>query len=405
MSKVLFGIAPLVAAFVVIGCSDAGEDDGGGSGGQAATTSTTGSPASTSGNGPSSTSSTGGTGSSSSTGGGVGCLAPAEHPEFTLPTGELCVKQRLTAAGLNLAPYGVVPTWGAHDGLLTFTGMVSGGLVTAARIEKWSMGAGGAITAETHDVTLNGIPMGAFMSQAIASGTADQYAVAWSGGDFANEGGLILLSQTAQLMSFDTTGVTGLAGRTIGQKGFFAYTGLSVVAGPHINQNASYTFDATGGTVANAAQLEAWGAASGPTTFDADGNLIAVAVDFIAGDQEVRAFRATATGVAGPGVPLATIPGYGDALAALRPRDALPGIVAFQANDANDPNQKHLDVVGQRYTDDGTVLAAQGTTNTLVDIVAEDVNVTLTGDTHDQIWLGISDGASGAVFFVLGRPD
>jgi hypothetical protein len=206
---------------------------------------------------------------------------------------------------------------------------------------------------------------------------------------------------TAQLAA----GMYGMAAS--GERLFF--TALSQVGGPTNNNPALYAGDAQatceGSGFDSAGAVDAWGLSTGPVAVDENGSLFAILTDFNEGTQEIRAFEAADVAPGAPattGTPIATLDGYGDALAAIAPEGAAPGLLVVQPNDATDGS--HGEVLAIEVTlDAGTFTGAAPVT--LLDLTEDDDNVTLMTDVDGRLWVGLDAkrerGQPVSTFFVL----
>lgn len=399
------GWAAMALVMVTAGCSD--DDETNGTGNPGSSSSSTGAAGPGGAGGSGATGAEGGAGGSGATGGGdvggggsgggTACL-PATDTDayFTVASQVLCAVARYDAPALTVASYGVTPSWGAHDGLLTYASSPTG-----ITLQRWAVnGTGLTSTDESLEVT---IPANAFWGpQAVdftgASGAVT--AVAWSGAMFTEDGAMVLVSAGA-LESTETIGVLGLASR--GDR--LLWTGLAPAGGTTAADNALYAGVEDELTLVDDGTIDVWGGASGPIAVDALGHTVAIMTDFGTSSQELRAYAAANTTVGGgevDGVPLATLDGFGDALAAMAPTDTAPGIVAFQPNDGVGV---HQDVVAIGYEIAGGVIAPVGQPSPMLELTTADDNVTLVTDGAGRLWVGIAnaEGGDGSVFFVLDR--
>jgi hypothetical protein len=390
-----------VIGSLLLGCGDdAGSGGsgaaatGGGGEGSGASGSTGGSGAGGSGTGAAGAEGGGGAG------GAAGCLELDGAP-ITIAAADLCVVASYQAPGLELLSYGTTPTWGRHGGPLTFVGDGIG--ISRSR---WSL-QDGALAAETLDLAVADLPADAFWGAQLNDLTVDNLDIsvaAWSGQDFFNVGELVLANEAGngQTNGTLTTGAFGLA--VIGRR--VLYTGLSAANGKANAVAGLYAadVDATGLEFESSELIDAFGLATGPVAVDSAGNAFAVMTDYDTGTQELRGYPAPAIapGQSGAtlGTTLATLEGYGDAMAVVGAEADLPGLVAFQPNAASG---EHLDVVLQRFTADGTTVAASGEPATLLTLTTPDTNVTLMTDEQNRLWVGLSENGT-ATFYVLDRP-
>ena len=183
------------------------------------------------------------------------------------------------------------------------------------------------------------------------------------------------------------------------------HTGLSAANGKPNAIAGLYAadVDATGLEFESSELIDAFGLATGPVAVDAAGNAFVIMTDYETGTQELRGYDAASVAPGqGPtqGATLATLQGYGDALAVVAAEGDLPGLIAFQPNAASG---EHLDVVLQRFTVDGSAVTASGEAATLLTLATPDTNVTLMTDDQNRLWVGLSENGT-ATFFVLDRP-
>jgi hypothetical protein len=396
----------LLISTLLFACSDEGEDDtstSSGAGGAGAATTSSGEGGST----VATTSSGSGGAGGDNTGGGAGtggagpvnCLfagATVEH--FSIATDDLCAVAVIQAPALELAPYGASPTWGRHQGPLTFVGDATGLTIT-----RWAVN-GDALGASTKDVSVPSLPADAFWGAQIvdaSQGGNDLAIASWTGSDFFTQGALVVTGASSTGVSVTATGVFGLGA----VDGAIVYTGLSAAGGPTNGEAGVYraALAPSGNALASSAKLEAFGLATGPVAVDDDGNAFALMTDYVAGTQEIRFYAASAlqAGGAATGATLVTLDGYGDAMAALGPRGASPGIVLLQPNATSGA---HLDVVGRRYTTAGSDLGVVGALEPMLALTTPDTNLTLMSDDAGRLWVGAAKSGGGAVFYVLDRP-
>jgi hypothetical protein len=387
----------LVLCALAIGCSDEGEADGSG-----------GAPApSVGGSDVGAAPATGGSGGSGASGGsgGGGQGGCTTAPEFTVEHPDYCVLARWATTELALEPFTTTPSWGRHGGLLTVEATP-----TEATLTRWAPGEAGALVGTPSVVPLTGIPADAFfggLAIDLTSPAGDacravpMTALAWTGTDFVNDGAIVTIGDDMTVETATATGVFGMAAAA--DKLF--YTGLSAPGGPTNDDLALYAAGAlecsltlASGDVADAA----FGNAAGPVVADGDGNLFAIMTDFLAGTQTVRGYRAQAVlgpaPLAGP-VTMATFSGYGDALAALRPRDGHAGLVLLQPNGADG---LHGDVLAIAYTTAGGSLQPAAA-STFLALATPDQNVTLVVG-EDELWVGTTSGdPPTTTFSIVGR--
>lgn len=344
----------------------------------------------------------GGTGGEGGEGGGVvECLAPTVADGFfTFAGGGLCVTEVWTAENLELAGYGTTPTWGSHGGPLTFHPTKTG-----VTIERWSKGNGGALEVTSEDVTVADVPPDAFwgplaVEHATPAGddcaASTGIALAWTGSDYFNEGAIVRVVDGAASSQL-AAGVFGMT--AIGPELY--YSGLSNVGGPTDGMLGLYGAEANATCedpgYAGAGSLDAWGLATGPAAADASGNLFAIMTDYETGTQELRGYFGADT--SDPGAPLATLDGYGDALAVVAPIAGVPGMIVLQPNLADDT---HGDVVFVAYSVEAGDILAEAP-QPLLDVTQADDNVVVLTDADNRLWVGLTrtNGTPTSTFFVL----
>ncbi len=388
-----------LGAFCLLGlaiapaCTDEGEDDVGTGGSTASVT--TGSGGATTTTSSSGSTTTGGDGGGGG-GGGPTCLPRgATSAYFAIDDASLCAVEKWSAADLTLDPYGITPTWGSHGGPLTFEGSA-----TQATFSRWTLGMAGALTASDESVNVT-VPAGAFWgSQALDVGSSLTVA-SWTGMSFSTEGGFVVKTG-ANAHQEDAIGVFGLATT----QGRLLFTGLSPAGVAAAGDAGLYAALVTTSALTDDGTVATWGLATGPVVTDTEGNVFAVNTDYVAANQEIRAFAAADIAPGSPateGVTLATLPDFGDAMAVLGPSDDAPGLVLLQPNDG--ATFAHLDVVGVPFTIEAGAIAASGTPSTVLTLAAADTNLTLMTDDDGRLWVGAAnaEGGSGAVFFVIDR--
>jgi hypothetical protein len=354
----------------------------------------------------SSTSGTGGTGGSAPT-----CLdASAFADVLTVQDAALCAIARYDAPEpLGYAP----PSWGAHGGPLTLRVAMN----NTFDLVRWTAPAGamGALTQQVTHVDAM-VPMSAFLgAQAVDVPFFGWTALTWTGAfpDLAGE--ILLVKGSAVDKRYPTYGAYANAGLPAANgQGRVLVTGLSPIGDAKGGPNALYAADSCG-TAAQPSLLPggdptckapiavaAWGDASGPVTVDHDGNAFAVMSSFD-GTQEARGFDAAsiARGAAkSSGVTLFKIPGYGSNVAALAPKAAAPGLVAYQPS--NGTTFLPEDVIEQPYTVTSGTLAAVGAPKPLLKSTAANSLVYVMVDDQERLWVGV-DTAAGATYVVLAR--
>lgn len=416
LKRALLAALPILsaAAITAAGCVDENVNP------QGTTTTTTSTTTGTGG----STSSTTGTGGSTSvttgTGGAGGqggsaptCLeASAFATLFTLAQPSLCAVALYEADAMIVQSF-QTPTWGAHGGPLTMKA-IDGGEVT---LERWSLPAGpsGKLTKVDTQVDAQ-IPAGAFAgSAAVDLPFYGWTAIDWSGAFPDTLGEVILIKGAKVEKRYPVNGAFALGGvASAADKGRLLLTGLSAVGDSAAGTNGLYAADTCGdaampallpgGNPACKAPLEvaAWGDASGPIAVDHDGNVFALTSSF-SGDQEARAFAAASIAAGAPatdGSKLFTLPGFGSALAALAPKGAAKGLVAFQPFDGMTFAAE--DVIGQEFSVAAGAIKPEGTPTALIKPVTAGTALALFTDDQERIWVAVPT-AAGTTFVVLAR--
>jgi hypothetical protein len=402
------------AAATAAGCVDETVNPQGTTTGTTSTTAGTGgSTSSTTGTGGS-TSVTTGTGGAGGQGGSAPtCLdASAVAGMFTIAQPSLCAVAMYEADGMIIQSF-QTPTWGAHGGPLTVKA-IDGGEVT---LQRWTPPAGtsGKLTEVDTQVDAQ-IPAGAFVgSAAVDLPFFGWTAIDWSGAFPATLGEVILVKGAKVDKRYAANGAFALAGVSAApEQGRLLLTGLSTVGDAMAGTNGLYAAD-TCGTAAMPAllpgadpackaplEVAAWGDASGPIAVDHDGNVFALTSSF-SGDQEARAFAAASIGrgaAATPGATLFTLPGFGSALAALAPKGADKGLVAFQPFDGMTFAAE--DVIGQGFSVAAGAVKAEGTPDPLLKMTKAGTAVGLFTDDQERLWVAVPTDA-GTTFVVLAR--
>jgi hypothetical protein len=258
------------------------------------------------------------------------------------------------------------------------------------------------LVATTQNIDLTGIPADAFFGPQIVEIPDDGgLAFAWTGTDFFNDGAIIHVDGITP-DSNDAAGVFGLGA----VPGRLLHTGLTPAGVTAVAAVGLYAADVTKipeeTFLADGIQVAAWGLATGPVAVDQAGNAFAITTDFNTSTQEIRGFAAAdvaPTEGATPGVPIATLDGYGDALAALGPVGGT-GMLLYQPNAAAGA---HLDVVAYGYSTAGGVIAPDGAPTPILTLTEADTNLTLTSDDQGRLWVGAADYFAGTVVYVLER--
>jgi len=393
MNQILKLSCASVLVLVAFGCTDEGEADTTGTAGPGVGGGTT----SANGGGSQGGGSTGG---NSSGGGGAApmpCLADtlaADH--FSIARDDLCIVAVYDAPALEISGYGTTPTWGSHGGPLTFEADAA-----SATIYRWNL-SGSTLMATPEDVTLSGLPAGAYFGSQVV----DPLGVpvfSWTGASFMTEGGVIA-DDLGTGVSTTTIGVTAMASSATSRFLFTALGPMGGTAGDAGVYAGKVLLTPREASIATDGEVDTWGLATGAVAFDGAGNAFAIQTDYVTGTQELRAYASSDVEVGAPaivGVTLATIAGYGDALAAVTPAGADPGIVLFQPNDAD--TSAHLDVTSVEYVKTGAAIAVQGTPTPALTLTTADTNLTLMTDPSGRVWVGGSATGGGSTFYVLRR--
>jgi hypothetical protein len=421
MNKTMVGLA--VVALVSSACSDEGETEPG-TAAHASAAAQTSSPATTAGpgGGEDGTGTGGqgdgaggaGEGAGGSTGSGDGgagdgggggsagpCL-PAEDFEdlFALELDELCAVA-IYDADLVTAQYGMLPTWGRHDGLLTGTYVSKGGqTIDAVEIERWTAPAGTTGELELDETSVDAdIAAVVFGGAQLVDLDATLTAFSYTGDDFATEGGLVALDADGPVAEATLIGGFGMA--VSGEQ--LLVTSLKAPAGNGPNAAGFYGAELCVDELAcNPFEIAAWGDNTGPLAVDLDGNAFAVMVTF--GEtttQEARGWTADqiASGAdAGDGATVFAIDESGSPLAAIAPEGEEPGILVFQP-----AGLAPLEPVAVRYTAGATVEALDEDPVPLLDLADDGAPVTFTTDGLGRVWVGVPVGVDATRFVVLDR--
>lgn len=389
-----------VAGFALLlspACSDEGEDDVGTGGSATTGTTTTGTPTSSTTGGSTGSTMQGGGGAGGGEGGGNGCLpASATADYFTIDDPTLCAVGTYTAPGLPLDSYGTTPSWGFHGGPLTIVGTD-----TMLTIRRWTVPTDGTELTFADTTVPVTVDAGAFWGpQAIDF--APGVAVATWSAPFPSPGGGLIRIEDSAVVQADVTGVFGIGA----SQGRLLYSGLSEVGTSMAGTNALYGAAVTPSAITTDGMIDDWGTASGPIAVDEQGYVFAGMTDFGSGDQELRGFDVDDVQPKNPpvvGVTLATLPGYGDAMAAIVASGQNPGLLLFQGNDAT--TSAHLDVIGIPYAIENGVVVSAGQPTTVLTLADADKNLTLMTDDSGRIWVGATSETTptDGVFFVLDR--
>lgn len=394
-------IGGLCVAGLAASCTDEGEDDSAPSTSSSGTTTATG-PSTTA----TTTTTSGSSSSSSGTGGQASCLdASVTAADFTIKTNDLCPVAVYSAPELEVPSGGVVPTWGKHGGLLTAS-IDSTKTGSDVHLERWSVSGTTLAKSETVISDIQEIPADASPGlEAVDVPFGDLTMISWTGADFFTQGGAIFLDATHTADSHLATGVTGIATVGSAASSRIFYTGLSAFDGPTSQMNGLYYADFTNTTFGTSASYEIFGEASGPVVADSDGNVLAINTKFSDNTQDMHGYASahTGPGVAPvDGVPLFTIDGFGDALAALAPAGSSPGLALYQPT-SGAPDYAEQNVIVERYTVAADAVVDGGHED-ILQLVTAATNVTLTSDDQGQIWVGVPATGGGSTFYVLARP-
>jgi hypothetical protein len=266
---------------------------------------------------------------------------------------------------------------------------------------RWAIPADGTeLTVSDASVPVT-VQAGAFWSSQVIDVSPTVAVAAWTGTPFSSFGGLVAVSGGAAEQE-DALGVFAM-GVTQGR---LLYTGASAPGTTTLGTNSLYGASVTSSAITADGIVDTWGSASGPVVVDGLGNVFALMTDFGAGTQEVRGYAAADVAPGEPtvaGVPLATLPGFGNNAAAIVPDGASPGIVLFQPIDGG--TFANLDVVAIPYTiDQGAIVAGSAPTPALT-LADAGTNLTLMTDDVGRIWVGAlqTGSTTDSVFFVLDR--
>lgn len=415
------GALTLAAMMTVLGSAAATGCDGGlhlpdttstATGMDVSTASGTGGTGGSGGAGGAGSSTASGTGGSGGEGGSAPtCLdAAAIADVLTVKDPALCAIARYDASeALGFNP----PSWGAHGGPLTLRAGMNG----TFDLVRWTppAGAKGALTKQ--EVNVDGmIPKTAFLgAQAVDVPFFGWTALSWTGAfpDLAGE--VLLVKGGAVEKRYATNGAYAAAGiAAANSQGRLLLTGLSAVGDATSGANGLFAADTCGSaampsllpgmdaTCKAPIGVAAWGDSSGPVAVDHDGNAFAVMSSFD-DTQEARGFDAASIARgAGPtdGAKLFTIPGFGSNLAALAPKGAAPGFVAYQPSSGTTFLPE--DVIAQQYSVTGGKLAAVGAPKPLLQATTANAYLYLMVDDQEHLWIG-TDTAAGATYVVLAR--
>jgi len=305
------------------------------------------------------------------------------------------------------------PSWGAHGGPLTLRVAMD----NTFDLVRWKAPAGamGALTKQEAHVNAM-VPMSGFLSgQAVDVPVFGWTALSWTGVSPNLAGELLLIKGAAVDKRYPTYGAYANAGiPAANSQGRVLLTGLSPVGDAKEGSNGLYAADSCGtaaqpsllpgGDVTCKAPITvaAWGNASGPVTVDHDGNAFAVMSSFD-GTQEARGFDAAsiARGAApASGVTLFKIPGFGSNVAAVAPKAAAPGFVAYQP--ISPTTFLPEDMIEQPYTVTSGKLAAVGAPKPLLKSAVANALIYVIVDDQDRLWAGVDTG-TGATYVVLAR--
>jgi hypothetical protein len=348
----------------------------------------------------------GGAGGQSLGGAAGACLDPATFSNaFSIADSTFCAVAIYTAPEANGYQ---APTWGSHGGPL----IVQQGTGTGVTLERWTAppGTTGAMTVATTPVAA-ALPDKRFLgAQALDLPFFEWTAISWTNAFPDSTGQFEMVANGSIAASYDVNGPFGVATVAAASSlGRLLYTGLSPLGMATTSVPGLYAADAcsspapalgVGTGCSDSALVAAWGDSAGPVVTDSDGDAFVVMNSFANGTQEARGFLASsiARGAAATaGVSLFTMAGSSVALAALAPAASDPGLVIFQPADSS---YKPLDVVEQKFTTSGTLVAV-GTPTTLL-TVAPGQGLSLLVDGSERLWVAVS-GAASTMYVVLAR--
>ncbi|MBK8259582.1 MAG: hypothetical protein IPK82_43870 [Polyangiaceae bacterium] len=391
-----------VTSFVASACTDEGEPTGG-------TSTSTGGATTTSATGAGGSGGSGGSGGGNSGGGGaaVSCLGDSVYTSlFTIEAADLCAVAVYTSSGaVNYQQ----PTWGSHGGPLLVAAGANTGEVTLSR---WSAPSGSQGAMTVADTTVNAkIPKDTFVAGvAVDLGVRPGTLVSYQGAFPDTQGEVIVVDGMNSDERYDVNGLFSMAFAPSGQSGRLLFSGLSPLGEQNAAPNGLYAADDCMGTFdpsveptcADSTKVATWGDASGPVVLDTEGNLFTVMTNF-SGDQEGRVFAASSISKgAAPtdGTALFTLPGFGQALAAIGPEGTQAGIVAFQPADGT--TFEALDVLQVRYTSTGGTIAVNGEPAPLLKLATPATPLALLADPDNRLWVGVPT-ETGTTFVVLAR--
>jgi len=425
----------------LVGCGDdteasSGTGGAGGAGGEAASssssststpTSSGGSPASTStsvgpgggeggdGDGGAANGTGGEVGSGGSGSGGEGgaggasavCLDSAAFSDlFTLDTDRLCVVALYDAPGWVTLSYGVQPTWGTHGGPLTgaYFNDIANGPITSVELTRWSVPAGtsGEVTPTTTEIALDLGDDADFGGGQFLDLPGDTTIFTYSGEDFTTEGGLVFFDEEGVLETDLLIGGVGIA--VDATDGSPLVAALAAPLDTAIDAAGLYGVEACvgGGFVCGGVAHSIWGDATGPVATDLDGNVFAVMTSFD-GTQTARGFGPgeLSTDELTDGADAFTVGGFGSPLAAIAPLAGEPGLLVFQATNAE--TYAGEPAIVATYEADGDSVTPGEAPETLLTPTVDGAPISLVSDDEDRIWVGVGT-ETGTRFAVLARP-
>lgn len=348
-------------------------------------------------------------------GGGMapaGCLAESEHDTmFTIDLAGLCVVDKFTAP-FEIG-YALQPRWGRHGGPVTLVQAYDGASPTdEITITRWAVPTTTNASLTTLEnlgpfsLGIGAVALGPFISPVVIDLPLSSWTVVgWTGENATGE--IIALDGTTVGDRWANVGYFDAATLDDGTKARLVHTGQSEILDGDFNnaETGVYAADFCSGPTLCASDpaftIATWGAANGPVARDTAGNVFVVNSDFIAGDQELRAFHQSemAPGENGESATvLFTVAGYGSALAVIDAAPGMDGIVLYQPIEGVDAQP----VIAQHFKVTGNAVVAEGTPTAAIALLAGD-GVSLMNDAEGRVWLGIATGGGETTFFVLDR--
>lgn len=357
----------------------------------------------------------GGAGQGGAGGGGgaaSACLDDSEHDTvFTIDLAGLCVVDKFTAP-FEIG-YALQPKWGRHGGPVTMVQAYNGADPTdEVTITRWAVPTMTNTSLTTMEsigpfsLGIGPVALGPFISPAVIDLPLSTWTlVGWTGQNA--EGEIIAIDGTAVAERWANVGYFDATVVDDGTKARLLHTGQTqILDGDSGNASTGlYAADFCSGPMLcatdNAFTIATWGGANGPVARDTAGNIFAVNTDYIAGDQELRGFRASdmAPGQNGEaGTELFTVVGYGSALAVLDDGPGVDGIALYQPIEGIDAQP----VIAQHFKVTGNGVSDQGTPVTALTLLANE-GVSLMNDPQGRVWMGVVTESGVTTFYVLDR--